>query len=310
MKQINIVLCLLSIVLCLGCNPEAKYEVENVNINVSVKAVSAGFVECDFTTDKDAYYLIAIVPAQEGVNPLEHQKQFMTLALDSAYVEYLDWRHDRLEEGEFHVAPFASHALQYGNIDHFFTGLWYDTEYWIYAFVVDPVAMKPRGKLHLVTVKTAFESSVPIMFEYRVNGDWDYIYPIDSATYSIHEHFPYVAITRDSLDVDEAINDSSSDYGWCTTPQEYFSYWLLYHSTHPEEARILYGVSAFKHDYFTTDIAFEEGHTYYTFIGGYDFSLKQNTLYKFLWEGDSTDIYFMPWDNLMLEDDEPDYSAE
>ena len=188
--------------------------------------------------------------------------------------------------------------------------MWYDTEYWIYAFVVDPVAMKPRGKLHLVTVKTAFESSVPIVFEYRVNGEWDYIYPIDSSTYSIHEHFPYVALTRDSVDVYADMNDSSSDYGWCTTPQEYFSYWLLLQSTHPEEARILYGVSAFKNDGLTTDIAFEEGHTYYTFIGGYDFSLKQNTLYKFLWEGDSTDIYFMPWDNLMLEDDEPDYSAE
>ena len=104
MKQINIVLCLLSIVLCLGCNPEAKYEVENVNIDIRVKAVSAGFVECDFTTDKDAYYLIAIIPAQEGINPLDHQKQFMTLALDSAYVEYLDWRHDRLEEGG-HPSP-------------------------------------------------------------------------------------------------------------------------------------------------------------------------------------------------------------
>lgn len=294
----------------IACNPEARYTTEDVEIEMSIKTVSAGFVECSFSTNKDAYYLIAIEEVRPDYDPMAHQKQFMTLALDSANVEYLAWRNKLLRSGEFNIAPFASHSLQYGAVDHFFTGLWFDTEYWVYAFVVDPETMKPAGKLYLEKIKTEWESIVSLHFEYRVKGTWDYIYPIDSASGDIHAHFPYVATTRDSLEIERDMADTTTFYSYLSTPQDYFSLWLLQMSTHPEEARVLYGVSAINNDGLSSHLVFEEGHTYYTFIGGYDFSVRQNALFKFKWEGEKTNLYFTEKDNIAWENYEQGNEAE
>ena len=43
-----------------SCSPEAKWETKDVNIEMTVTNVSAGFAECEFSTDKEAYYLIAL----------------------------------------------------------------------------------------------------------------------------------------------------------------------------------------------------------------------------------------------------------
>ena len=142
---------------------------------MSIKTVSAGFIECDFSTNVEAYYLIACVEAVEGENPLDHAKQFMTLALDSANVEYLTWRNKLLKEGEFNIAPFASHSLQYGPVTHFFTGLLPESDYWVYAFVVNPQTLQPAGKLYFERVTTLDESIMDVHFEYRIKGRWDYI---------------------------------------------------------------------------------------------------------------------------------------
>ena len=162
-----------------ACNPDAKWETEDVHISIDLQYVSAGFVECSFSTDKDAYYLIAIDSVRQGYNPMERQKQFMMLALDSAHLSYLRWRNELLQDGEFHIAPFSSHSLQYGAVNYFFTSLTPNTDYWVYAFVVDPVTMKPIGKLHMVNTKTYAQSQVDISFHYRIKGSWDYIYPLD-----------------------------------------------------------------------------------------------------------------------------------
>ena len=124
-KSFIVAVCILSAlaVLSPSCNPEAKWETKDVKVDMSVKTVSAGFVECSFSTNKDAYYLIAITEAWENYNPMYNSKQFMQLALDSAYADYLMWRNYLLRDKEFNVAPFASHSLQYGSINHFFTGL-------------------------------------------------------------------------------------------------------------------------------------------------------------------------------------------
>ena len=293
------------LVMLASCNPEARYETKNVEIRMSIQTVSAGFIECDFSTNKGAYYLIACVPAEEGVDPTKNPKQFMTLALDSANREYLDWRNDLLKKGEFNIAPFASHALHYGDINHCFTGLWFSQDYWVYAFVVDPVAMKPVGKLYLEKVTTEFESIMSIRFDYRIKGLWDYIYPMDSLSGAIQTHFPYVTVTCDSVDLDAQIMllNSLDIYSFVSTPQEYFAVWLLNLSANPEEkVDILYGVSARENDGYSSPFEFQEGHTYYTFIGGYDFSIRQNTLYKYRWEGDSTELYFSEKDNIAWED--------
>lgn len=309
-RYVGFVLCLFSFVLCLfSCDPRAKWETEEVEIQMNITTVSAGYVECSFSTNKDAYYLVAIEPVRPDYDPMAHQKQFMTLALDSANAEYIQWRYDLLSKGEFSIAPFASHSLQYGSIDHFFTGLTLGTEYWIYAFVVNPETMKPAGKLYLEKVETTYSSIVPIRFEYRVKGDWDYAYPIDSVTGHINSHFPYVAITMDSLEIRELLRevhetkDTSTLYYYANTAQEFFVFWLYEQFRNPGNALVRYGVSVVENDGISSRLFFLEDHTYYTFIGGYDFSFaEQMALYKFRWHYDYTH-YFTNKENIAYDFD-------
>ena len=290
MKKISrlwiLILCLLAGLA--SCNPDAKWTTKDVNIDVWVQNVSAGFVDCVFSTDKEAYYLVAIEPVREGFNPMSQQKQFMQLALDSAYAAYINWRKSLLDAGEFNVAPFSSHALQYGDVNYFFTGLHPDTDYWIYAFVVNPDKMIPAGKLYLQTIRTEKTSQVKIHFEYRVKGYWDYVYPLNDYG-NINDYFPYVGTTRDSLEIAESHLE----------PKKYFRAWLQNLYDHPEQAVVVYGVKAVENDGYDSHLMLEKGHTYYTAISAFDGPVSQShVIYKFLWEGEDTDYYFCEKDSL------------
>ncbi len=289
-----------AVLLC-SCGAEAKYETEGVEVRMDIKNISAGFIECDFSTNKDAYYLIAICEPWEDFNPAANSKQFMQLALDSAYAEYLLWSNDLLRKKEFNVAPFASHSLQYGSEKHFFTGLLPNKEYWVFCFPVDPIKMKPVGALNLIPVKTLEDSNMNIHFEYRIKGNWDYIYPVD-ATGKINEQFPYIATTRDSITLvmDSnfiAIKDSKPDYTFTEMVVLYFVQWSIIRFSIPELAGVHYGVYAVKNDGFDSNEIFQKGHTYFTAISGYDGSFKQTTIYRFVWTGDSCKYYFCDTDS-------------
>lgn len=287
------VLSLVSLVLCPSCNTEAEWETEDVELNMVIETVSAGYVECHCESTAEAYFLLAIEPVDAKYNPLEHQKQFMTLALDSANVAYIQWRNKLLKEGEFTVAPFASHALQYTSSEHFFTGLIPNTEYWVYAFVVNPETLEPAGKLYIEKVKTTEESIMDIHFDYRVRGRWDYIYPVDTNR-KIYNHFPYIATTRDSLTMvtDGLYTDAAAVL--------YFVFWTIERFMDPSLANILYGVKAVENNGIESAEKFQEGHTYYTVIGGYDGSFKQTTIYKFRWTGESCNLYYHDTDSANL----------
>ena len=285
---------ILSLFLILGslflvsCDPTAKWEIKNVTIDINPYTVSAGYIECSFTPNKEAYYLVACVPAREGYDPMEHQKQFMTLALDSAHLEYLEWRHYLLEQGEFTIAPFSSHSLQYGAIDHFFTNLTPQTKYWVYAFVVNPDKMEPVGKLYLQTFTTTIYSIVDVKFEYRVRGLWDYIYPINASDGKINNHFPYMAATVDSASLHTM------------APEDYFdAIFDLYAETNVKEF-IRYGVQVVLNDGYNSDEAFEVDHTYYTAIVGFDGRMGNNVIYKFKWTGEDFEAYFKNEDSIVL----------
>lgn len=277
-----------------SCTPEAKWEIEDVAIQMDIKTVSAGFIECSFSTTKEAYYMIAIQPVQEGFDPMGNQKQFMQLALDSANIDYLNWRYWELKNGEFNVASFASHSLQYGNTEHFFTNLFPDTEYWIYAFVVNPETLKPVGKLSLKTIRTTSESVCNVHFEYRVRGLWDYIYPIDDFG-RINDHFPYMAATRDSAFITDQFKE---------TPEEFFTELFSIYSQYNIDGVVLYGVHVTKNDGQNSDEHFEAGHTYYTAIVSYDGFMGNNVLYKFTWTGEDCELYMTEEDSIVKDDDD------
>lgn len=274
--------------LCFGCRPEAEWSDDSdTEIEMQANTISAGYIECTFSTDHDAYYLISIEPARAGYDPMAHQKQFMMLALDSANVAYLSWRNKLLRAGQTTIAPFSSHCLQYGTTQHFFTGLTPDSDYWVFAFLVNPDTMKPIGKLNLYPIHTAAQSVVDIHFEYRVDGTWDYIYPVDSFGI-INSHFPYLATTRDSLEIE---GDGYS------AVRQYFYSWVTAQFNSPERARVFYGVQVIENDGLQSHLVFEQGHTYFTAIFGFDGTLKHGVIYRFRWEGETTQYFFAESDS-------------
>lgn len=286
---------LTTIAVCLlfaSCNPEAVWETSDVHIEISDRMVSAGFVECAFSTNKDAYYFIDCVPYDSTLDLKTHAKQFMTLALDSAYVMYLAWRHTLLSAGEANVAPFSSHVLQYGNVDHFFTFLDPNTDYLIYAFVVDPIRMEPVGKLFTLPVHTLDKTAIKVKFDYRIKGYWSYIYPVDTLG-NIVQYYPYVTFTFDSLKAVEKGYD---------VPELYMIEKIMDMIDKKEdmEANVRHGVSVTDNEFLENgDVYFEEGNKYYTAIVGCD-GLKGNIVfYKFTWTGEDYEVYFKDEDSLI-----------
>ena len=279
--------------LSLACNPDASWNTDDVTITITPTTVSAGYIECSFATDKEAYYLVACEPVREDwLDPMDpkYHKQFMMLALDSANTEYIVWRSDLLKQGEFTIAPFASHCLQYGNIDHFFTKLTPGHDYWIYAFVVDPDKLKPEGKLFIKKLTTSTESKVDVHFDYRIRGYWDYIYPLNPDG-KINNHFPYLAATRDSA--------SLALLG--QTLEEYFTDVFLTMSKSDLKENIHYGVSVVYNDGYSSDETFEEGHTYYTAIVSFDGFIGNNVIYRFVWTGEEMEAYFTEKNSIVKE---------
>lgn len=279
---------LLITLILFSCKPEAKWSEDiDTKIDIDIRMISAGYIECNFTTNKDAYYMISIEYVREGYDPMAHQKQFMTLALDSANVVYLAWRNQLLLNGEINIAPFSSHSLQYGTTKHFFTGLQPDRDYWLFAFVVNPETMTPMGRLHLETIRTTEESVVDIHFEYRVKDNWDYIYPVNSVGI-IHSDFPYIATTRDSLEI------HTDDY---QSVQNYFLNWMSEQFLNSKQAKVFYGVQVTENNGENSHLIFEDGHTYYTAICGFDGTFKQSAIYKFKWYKEDTDYFFVETDS-------------
>ena len=88
-------------------------------------------------------------------------------------------------------------------------------------------------------------------------------------------YFPYVATTRDSLEIVASGVDD---------PISYFIILLMEQFTSPNPKYTYYGVKAVHNDGIASHLVFENGHTYYTGIGGMDGNLKQCALYKFVWK--------------------------
>lgn len=279
----------------MSCQPdEVEAHTEKVHIHFDVQQVSAGYINIEFSTNKKAFYLTGIHPAREGIDPQKVAKQFMLLALDSAYVDYLYWRNQQLQQLTPFVADFASYALEYGTTNHYFTLLQPSTEYWVYAFVVDAYANKPVGQLFLQSITTDSISRTPVFFEYRIEGYWDYIYPKDSLG-EINSYTPWVGETIDSLMLRQQ--------GW-ESPREYFlsRFKDVYSGTYK---RILYGIYAHENNGISDGISaiqFQVGKTYYTGMAALDAPLSQPLdtnaydIYRFTWKGDNTDLYFTPSD--------------
>lgn len=296
-KQLALLLLPFALFSFVSCNPEAEaHSGTNITIRISPTAISSGFALIDFEPDEQCYYLIGIAPIElePDTTSSSRVKAAMQLALDEAYKDYINWRFELLANGTPYIAEFPSHSLQYGPVTHSFTGLIPGAYYYIYAFVVNAQTNKPDGKLFITHIHMSDSTVYPnTRFEYRVRGKWDYIYPVDVQTKEILSYVPWVGETQDSLTI-SASGDNSV--------QAYFlrRFNEIMDSPNP---RILNGIYAHNNDGEgdgTSDCLFEVGHTYYTGIGLYDgyFHSKAHDIYKFTWQGDSTDLFFV--DSLSL----------
>lgn len=302
------------LVLCIivgftACKPEEVAYVRKVGLSFDTipGRLSAGFCQVHFSTDKEAYYFIDMTPVEYGsdgkeINPMDYPGQFMTLALDSAYIDYLNWRHGLLKDGCAHIASFHDHSLEYGDVDYVFNDLKADTDYWIYCFVVDGDNNKPYGDLHLMKVHTSarsiFEGENAVNFTYRVEGTWDYIYPYSAKTQALVTYVPWVAATADSLDIRKALEGvdvaaymKDGEQG----PGLYFGQEFARRESIAAN-RILYGIYAHNNDGEgdgTTCTEFVDGHTYYTAMSIFDgpeHAIDSYDIYKFRYEGPNTHI--------------------
>lgn len=302
-RYIRILLAMVVAISLTNCSlEEAPYTTSpETVVTAEILQLSAGFAQVKFTPSDDAYYLVDMVPVVEWAEPTSYAKQFMQLAIDSAYKKYISWRYDLLANGTPYVASFSSHALQYGIVDKYFMNLKPDTDYWLFCFTVDPKTMKPVGKLNIQTVRTKEHSDIYCRFKYRINGYWDYMYPVDSLG-MVLSNFPYGLNTIDSLD----LRDSCAKYG-LNNPAEYFIQLMnrVLESEDEFSEWVYIGIQSFCNDGHAADgeddlpDGFQEGHTYYTAAAGLDGGLtsKQNAVFRFTWHQD-IDTLFEPHQTL------------
>lgn len=288
-----------------ACNPEQVYTTRDVQLTMKMKQLSAGFVEYEYSTNKDAYYAIGVVACDELnhiEDPLKAEEQFKNLVLDEYYMNYIIWRHDLLMEGTPYIASYASHSLFYGKTDYYHVFLRPHTDYWAFAFVVDPETNKPAGPLVLERITTKEISSIPVRFEYRVHGTWDYAYPIDSLG-RILSTFPYMSSTRSKEYLVEWVMNEYGDTSSAAmhTPAAYFIDTLRSEIAQAEHrSRVLYGEFAYNNVDEFDEPTFEVGKVYYTAFAGCDgdFNNKQAAIYRFTWMGDTTRVEYTELDKL------------
>ena len=287
MRKSYVILYLASLltVLCLtSCDPDAKYYTKKVSIKIEQKRKSLSYVEAEFTTNKEAYYYMNILPDSntEYVNLMRKKpKQFMSLMIDSAYVEYVEWRYSFLKSGVTTVADFASHSLRYGPVKKFFQNLKEESKYHLFAFAVDPSSNKPIGDLYTLEVETLTHQAVNIHFNARVSGNWFYIYPLDEKN-SVIDYSPYVWSYIDEEFFEEKYKKNP----------EAFLRFLLYGDEEEGYVDITADISSMGIDVDNDNDSqvLEPGMTCYIIIASLDGGINKITEYKFVYNGPQTEF--------------------
>jgi len=257
---------------------------DDVTIEMTINRVSAGFIDVTFAPDELAYYLVTVDKAIPGIKLDDCEQQFMDLSLDSAYVKYVEWRHDHLLNLEEHVADFPSHSLYYGTTTMIKNFLEPNTDYWVCAFVVDKKSNKANGRLFYKTIHTKSRSIYnSIRFAYRVKGEWDYIYPYNMNSGELVTDVPWIGKTADSLEIHRL--------GF-RSPGQYFD--SEFEKYEEGVGTIFTGIYAHQNNGVgdgTSTTKFEKGHTYYTAMAVLDGPRNDCfDIYRFTWTGSEDEV--------------------
>ena len=271
--------------LCMtSCNPDAIYYTKDVTVKIEQKRRSISYVEAEFSTNKEAYYYMNILPDTNAdyVQLMRNNpKQFMSLMIDSAYVEYVNWRYSFLKSGESNVADFASHSLRYGPVKKFFQDLKEGSKYHLFAFAVDPSSNSPIGELYTLDVETITHQVVNIHFNARVSGNWFYIYPLDEKN-SVIDFSPYVWYYLDEEMFEEMYDKN---------PEEFLNF-IVYGDDEEGYVDITSDISSMGIDVDNDNEreVLEPGMTCYIIIASLDGGINKITEYKFVYNGPQTEL--------------------
>lgn len=273
MNRWLILLSALLVIVFTGCQEQAEWHTHNVLIDMDVTTVSSGYVHASFTPNKDCYYAIGVMPVNDGFDPIHHDKQFMSLMVDSMYASYLAWRYDHLKQGEEYIASFSSHCLQYGVTDYYFENLTPEKDYWVYCFVVDPDHNQPAGDLKLATITTKKMQGKPIRFDARVDSTFIFVYPRDTVDNKLVDNIPYSWGVVDSVTL---YSEYSSITEYTNEVYELYQHWGLTGER---------GVS-----FENLDFMLEKGCLYYLYAACIDGGMTNRTVFKFIWDGPQSHI--------------------
>lgn len=279
------------------------YHTKDIKLDVNVEQYSSGFIEVKVNASDFAYYYISCEPV-DSPDELEILKEWggedMIVDIEVSIEdgmgilgeqinrdkqEYKHWSDSLKNEGINHIADFHSFKIDYYAGDHYFYYLKPNTLYWVYAFVMDIKTNEPVGKLYLKTIRTRSQSLYSnVRFNYRVDGYWDYCYPINMENGSIIDNVPWVGETVCLDDVDQSVFPN---------PGAYFDNRFLQQDL---SSRILRGIYAHCNNGIgdnTTSTLFEKGKTYYTAFCIFDGERSKTAfdIYKFVWNGVDTQLF-------------------
>lgn len=275
------------VTLCLcSCEPiPLYYSGRHVKIEVDVQTVSSGYIKVSFNPSYPAYYLSGVEKVSDCHNLLKNEEYFMSVVLDSSLVEYAQWRHSHIRDGEQYISDYASHSLNYGESTMRRFLLEPDTDYWVYSFVVDPDSMKADGHLFLQPIHTASESVLgDIRFSYKISASWEYIYPINMDNGEIATDIPWVTGIIDSLDLRRRGYSAPADY-----------FMERFMELSEDGLNVFTGIHVINNSGIGggNEPRLENGHTYYRAMGVIDGGLNEcHDIYCFRWIGSDTEINY------------------
>lgn len=295
---LHITLLILMALAAFSCQTGARYEIRRVEIDTQILDISAGYVRVTAQPNRDAYYAMGVVKKDlREYDPYGKPNQFMTLMLDSLYLEYTNWRYPYLKHGVDYIASFESHSLHYDSTEVYFNGLIPDTKYWLYSFPVDPYAKTPTGSLKIQEFTTQAIRHQDLHFDVSINGYFVLVYPRDENDNVLDNTAPFYSELLDSAllvsELGEPIGPGVLTRVGEALYQEYCEY--------PEWFKLCHTIDEYSYEDepYATLIA---GHTYYLLISVIDGSLVNRTVFKFTWTGpdyqnDNPELYFREGQN-------------
>lgn len=284
------IILILAAVYMTSCSTMAPYETKDVSFKLEVIELSSCYATIRVEPSTDAYYLIGYCLLDSGENslPYTNAKHFMTMQLDQAYIDYLQWRHYLLNSDVVAVASFADHSLAYGSYDLPIAHLQPYRTYFFYVFAVDPVLNEPVGDIYYVTFTLKNTPDKQISFDYRIDDAWDFAYPLDSLGQICSTH-PYYVLTVSQSELLEYYDGDTTGAANNNKPYWYFNRLMF----DPDEERYYsywFSLGVYSECHKRVDgmenVEFKAGETYYTGIFSVDgeYYDEYNSVYRFTWQ--------------------------